>query len=127
MRLLQLAIGMLVAIGLAWGYLTFYQGRALYTPMPPILDDIPWSENPKKPARVATIRFLKPCGEPQLADNATLVSCFTRLGMETGQADDGTWWATFSSGTGLMPSIHHIEWNSVTGELPMQVETYKEV
>lgn len=127
MRLLQLALGIVVALGLAWAYITFYEGKAIYTTMPPVLDDIPWSENPKKPAHVATIHFLKPCGEPAIARNDDLISCFENLGMETGQTNEGIYWATFASGTGLMPSIHKMQWTSPTGELPMQVDTYKEI
>ena len=126
MRLLQVGIGILLALGIAWAYIAFYEGKAIYTPMPPILDDIPWSENPDAPAHVATIHFLKPCGEPSIATNADLVSCFERLGMETGQTNEGLYWATFASGTGLMPRIHRIEWTSDLGQLPMQLDTYKD-
>lgn len=127
MRLLQVAIGIMIALGIAWAYIAFYEGKAVYTAMPPILDDIPWSENPKKPARVATIFFLKPCGEPAIASNDDLIACFDEMGMETGQTNEGLYWATFSSGTGLMPQIHHIEWHSQAGQLPMQLDTYKEI
>ncbi len=127
MRLLQIAIGVLITLGIAWAYISFYEEKAIYTAMPPVLDDIPWSENPKKPSHVATIHFLKPCGEPSIASNDDLIACFEKMGMETGQTNEGLYWATMSSGTGLMPRTHRIEWHSKAGQLPLQLDTYKEL
>ena len=126
MRALQMILGITVALLLLWGYISFYQGRELYSEPPPVLEDIPWSNNPAKPAHVATILFIKPCGEPQIAKNEDLIACFERMGLETGMGGAGMNWATFQSGTGLMPSVHRIEWTSKAGELPIQLDTYKE-
>lgn len=124
MRFLQILLGIGVAIGLMWLCVTQYMGRQLYATMPPMLQELPWSNDAKHPAHVPTALLLKPCGE--LRTNEDLLQCLRKGGLKTGTASDGSIFAMFESGVGFSPTVYRLTWTSPDGTLPMQIDAVRE-
>ncbi len=124
MRILQFLLGAVLAFGLVWLGVTQYMGRSIYSPMPAMLDDLPWSSELERPAHVPTALLVKTCG--QMTSNQDLVDCLERNGMKTGTAPNGSFWATYESGIGFSPTLHRMTWTSVDKALPTQVDATKE-
>lgn len=122
MRALQVLAGIVCGIGLLWLAITQYLGRPVYAALPPILEELPWSEDPAEPARVATALLVKPC--KALATNTDLQVCLRTHGLQTGATGD-EFWAKFEAGNGFSPDVHRLTWKSSNNELPMQMDAVK--
>jgi hypothetical protein len=124
MRMLQFLAGVALAIGLIWLGVTQYMGRPLYSSMPTMLTELPWSTDSEHPAHVPTALLSKACGDMRVNDD--LVACLKRNGMKSGVKPDGTMWATYDSGVGFSPTVHTLSWTSTAGALPMQIDAVRE-